>query len=466
MKIVTITLIKILGDKKMKKSALLFSSLLLLAILIFPGKADAQGIYAPSGNGAWGNMVYAGVGFTSPQPFYANEDMIATVGFGLGNPAKNFGLQVSTDLQSVRNHERYSFNAKVHRYLGKGVSMAFGLENFYLQNHPASYRNSPKNVYLAMTQDFRYKVSPAKFGSRFSYSIGVGIGRFSKLSPLDIAQENGLNIDEKYRGTYLFGAAQFRVSKWLNYHIEWSGVNLNSGLSVNGKVWKVPFKLMVGVADLTPYSGDRLRFIAGLGIAYRFENVKFFESGMDEEEMRALMDEYQAQMINKVDSLKDQNDKILEEQKKMNDRLDAIEDELKKLNTAVEESASSSNETNVTSTNSSAIAGTIFDNLLFATNSYALTSTSKSELDKLANVLSQNQGVNIDISGYADNKGSLAVNQALSNNRAKAAFNYLTSKGVAANRMAYKGYAYFNPVASNDNTNGRRLNRRVEFKSR
>ena len=70
----------------------------------------------------------------------------------------------------------------------------------------------------------------------------------------------------------------------------------------------------------------------------------------------------------------------------------------------------------------------------------------------------------IEISGYTDNVGTESFNELLSQRRADAVVNYLVGKGVDKNRFIAKGYGQSNPVASNDNEEGRSLNRRTEFK--
>jgi outer membrane protein OmpA-like peptidoglycan-associated protein len=78
--------------------------------------------------------------------------------------------------------------------------------------------------------------------------------------------------------------------------------------------------------------------------------------------------------------------------------------------------------------------------------------------------LAQNPGVNIEISGHTDNVGNDALNQVLSQNRAKEVYNYLLSQGVPANRLTYKGYGKSQPIAPNTTEDGRHQNRRTEFK--
>jgi outer membrane protein OmpA-like peptidoglycan-associated protein len=70
----------------------------------------------------------------------------------------------------------------------------------------------------------------------------------------------------------------------------------------------------------------------------------------------------------------------------------------------------------------------------------------------------------IEISGHTDNKGSAQYNQTLSESRSKSVVDYLISKGIAKERLEYKGYGLTQPMASNDNEEGRQLNRRTEFK--
>ncbi len=106
----------------------------------------------------------------------------------------------------------------------------------------------------------------------------------------------------------------------------------------------------------------------------------------------------------------------------------------------------------------------ILKNIFFDYAKATLRSESFPELDRLVKLLTDFPNTRIEISGHTDNQGSLQTNQKLSENRAKAVVDYLISKGIASSRLEYKGYAYFQPVATNDNEEGRQQNRRVEFK--
>jgi len=74
------------------------------------------------------------------------------------------------------------------------------------------------------------------------------------------------------------------------------------------------------------------------------------------------------------------------------------------------------------------------------------------------------QNIRVEIAGHTDARGSDAYNSKLSNQRAQSVMNYLTERGIAADRMSAKGYGESEPVADNETDEGRELNRRVELK--
>jgi outer membrane protein OmpA-like peptidoglycan-associated protein len=106
----------------------------------------------------------------------------------------------------------------------------------------------------------------------------------------------------------------------------------------------------------------------------------------------------------------------------------------------------------------------ILRNIFFETDKYDLLPESKAELGKLIAFLSKNSNMHIEIGGHTDNVGSDAHNITLSQNRAKAVYDYLVSKGVSAEKLTYKGYGKSMPVDTNDTPEGRAGNRRTEFK--
>lgn len=105
----------------------------------------------------------------------------------------------------------------------------------------------------------------------------------------------------------------------------------------------------------------------------------------------------------------------------------------------------------------------VLRNIFFETDSYALKATSRAELEKLYRFMRENPDLHIEISGHTDSTGSFVHNLALSENRARSVRDYLLEKGIAADRMSYKGYADTRPVDTNETPEGRAMNRRTEF---
>ena len=105
----------------------------------------------------------------------------------------------------------------------------------------------------------------------------------------------------------------------------------------------------------------------------------------------------------------------------------------------------------------------VLRNVFFDFDKSTLKKESEVELNKLVDYLTSNKGIKIEIGGHTDNQGSQTYNEKLSNDRAKAVYDYLVNKGIDSNRMSYKGYGLNKPIASNDTEEGRALNRRTEF---
>ena len=80
------------------------------------------------------------------------------------------------------------------------------------------------------------------------------------------------------------------------------------------------------------------------------------------------------------------------------------------------------------------------DNIYYERNSFQLTDASKLELNKVVEVLNNNPGLTIELGSHTDSRASAQYNQTLSQNRAKAAFNYMVLAGISPARITYRGY--------------------------
>lgn len=110
-----------------------------------------------------------------------------------------------------------------------------------------------------------------------------------------------------------------------------------------------------------------------------------------------------------------------------------------------------------------AIQVTFNGGILFPTNGTTLSQGARTDLSKFAASLINNPGTNVQIYGYTDDVGTLAVNTRVADGRADAVRNYLLNSGVAATRLAAEGLPMQDYIASNSTPEGRAQNRRVEI---
>ncbi len=104
------------------------------------------------------------------------------------------------------------------------------------------------------------------------------------------------------------------------------------------------------------------------------------------------------------------------------------------------------------------------NNINFENNSFALSSSSFEELDRLITLLKDNPTIKIEVSAHTDNVGSSYYNKILSDKRAQSVVNYLVENQIPLQRMESKGYGFSKPLVPNSSDKNRAINRRVEFK--
>ncbi len=115
---------------------------------------------------------------------------------------------------------------------------------------------------------------------------------------------------------------------------------------------------------------------------------------------------------------------------------------------------------------------TVLANVFFDLNKATLRPESYVELNKLVDFLNENGTIKIEIGGHTDSRGT--NNQVLSEERAKAVFDYVVSKGIDPKRMIHKGYGSSKPVFSDEKIAtlasdaekeaAQQANRRTEYK--
>jgi outer membrane protein OmpA-like peptidoglycan-associated protein len=106
----------------------------------------------------------------------------------------------------------------------------------------------------------------------------------------------------------------------------------------------------------------------------------------------------------------------------------------------------------------------ILKRIEFATGKATILPKSFPILDEVVRLMKVNLDIkHLAIEGHTDNRGSDALNEKLSKDRAESCLKYLVDHGVDANRLTAEGFGPKKPIADNKTEDGRQRNRRTEF---
>ncbi|UXP33435.1 OmpA family protein [Reichenbachiella agarivorans] len=109
-------------------------------------------------------------------------------------------------------------------------------------------------------------------------------------------------------------------------------------------------------------------------------------------------------------------------------------------------------------------AAVVLNNIFFEFDQDELETSSYAELKRILEMLNSGAIKKIEISGHTDSIGDKDYNQQLSKRRANAVYEYFKNHNIDTSRMVTIGYGEAKPVDNNDTVEGRKNNRRVEFK--
>ncbi len=104
------------------------------------------------------------------------------------------------------------------------------------------------------------------------------------------------------------------------------------------------------------------------------------------------------------------------------------------------------------------------NNIFFDFNKSILKAASFPELDRIVSLMKEKRTMTVEIAGHADATGPENYNLLLSEWRAKAVTKYLVNKGIEKDRIVTVFFGEAKPIDTNDTREGRKKNRRVEFK--
>ena len=101
--------------------------------------------------------------------------------------------------------------------------------------------------------------------------------------------------------------------------------------------------------------------------------------------------------------------------------------------------------------------------VLFGFDQATVSPQAQQTLSDLITILNKYPDTDLTIDGHTDNTGTATYNQKLSERRAGNVAGYLTSNGIAIERISTRGFGFEQPKYDNATADGRAQNRRVEF---
>ena len=110
-------------------------------------------------------------------------------------------------------------------------------------------------------------------------------------------------------------------------------------------------------------------------------------------------------------------------------------------------------------------AGVVLDGVTFNNDSAGLTYESTLVLNDVASTLAQCTNLQVELSAHTDSVGSEIYNQSLSERRAQSVVDYLSARGLDRHRLNPQAFGESSPIDSNETSQGRARNRRVELRA-
>jgi len=104
------------------------------------------------------------------------------------------------------------------------------------------------------------------------------------------------------------------------------------------------------------------------------------------------------------------------------------------------------------------------NNLIFTQGKAAINPQSFPELDEIVAMMKVNTKIEIQLEGHTDSQGNEKANTKLSQDRVDAVKKYLTSHGIAKDRVKTKAFGGTQPLSKDKTEEARSLNRRVEVR--
>lgn len=215
-------------------------------------------ISTPSGYGkSWGTAG-VGIGFQGRTRFTEQSDGAIGLSAGLGNPQKSVGFDIGVSIFNLSDGfgDRGSVSLKLHRSFPENLAVAIGWQNALVWGES----DAGTSLYAVTSKMFRLQENTNQAFSQLYLSAGIGTGQFRT--------EN--QIENEIDTVGVFASAALRVAEPVNLIAEWTGQDLNLGVSIV-PFREIPLVITPALADVTNNAGDGARFVLGIGYGFSFK---------------------------------------------------------------------------------------------------------------------------------------------------------------------------------------------------
>lgn len=185
------------------------------------------------------------------------DDAVAGLAFGLGDPVDLVGLQIGViSFSTFRSGfgKVMGIDFHLHRVLPRSFGIGIGWESAITRGKT----DGGSNRYAVVSKWLPLREETEPF-SALMLSVGVGDGRF-------LSEED---FNEGADKVNIFGSAALRVASPLSVIADWTGQDLLLASSV-APFRSLPVVLTVGFNDVTGTAGDGARFVASASAGYDF----------------------------------------------------------------------------------------------------------------------------------------------------------------------------------------------------
>lgn len=210
----------------------------------------------PAAWGSAGPFAFASISGTPYQTYASiqrqSSDFLGQIGLGVGNSQKFVSVVAIININDLSEVDNFSYSFSVSRHLGKLGSISAGALHLFADPKKT---DAVKSYYLAYSHAIKK--------TKFSYTVGVGTGKFYEND--DVDKRRGKTAP----GTAVFANISYNIFKNIAVGAEWTGRNA----AISSTVMIKPYLPVIafGISELTRRSGDHPTFFisVGKGIALR-----------------------------------------------------------------------------------------------------------------------------------------------------------------------------------------------------